>query len=76
MDLKIDIPLHFHNSSPKCDTWNPPSAPKIGILNQSRKFFDWEISSNDERINKDSLLNNLYKELICRDMENKRKYKI
>lgn len=44
MDLTIEIPFHFHNSSPKYDNWNPPPAPKVGVMKNHNHFFDWNNS--------------------------------
>lgn len=76
MDLKIEIPVHSHNSSPVCVQ---PRAPKVGINdshnlnhNFNNHFFDWGIERYEDNDNFQSYpsytydednINDLYQEL-------------
>lgn len=54
MDLRIEIPVHSHNSSPICA---PPLAPMAGINDSNydnsyhRHFFDWGINRCEDNDN-------------------------
>lgn len=84
MDLKIEIPVHYHNSSPKYDGFNPPPAPKVGISRKNHHFFDWEISDINFESSLDTLdsqeIDNLYEEAeefiyVIDHSKDKRSYK-
>lgn len=54
MDLKIEIPIHSHNTSPICDL---PQAPIVGINYSNHDnsyhhdFFDWSIERYEDNDN-------------------------